>query len=333
MIPTRTRDTEVAYKSAAKNLIETFLRQHPDAALSTRPARELFAKWMCETSRERDWSRSYWRRCRAAIVSAVRQDMGDEEGDWMQSTLNTLDEQYRRIHGPHRRWSNRKTKLRELPLADLRLLLSKLESGQSAYGLLASRWLRANVLVGMRPTEWRDAIIDEAKRTIHVRNAKHTNGRGHGETRTLALDDLPDAEWSAILDFKRDLDTFSKANDWKKVYHQTRRELGRARVRIETTGQKIGNISLYSTRHQFVADLRASGKSSVEIAALLGHADTDTQREHYGLRARGRARPGRMAKATADDIDRVRAKAQPFSSAEIAARAASHAQRAQKDKG
>lgn len=288
----------------ARRLIAEFARQFPGATLSDRAWRRQLAAWLSKISRERDWARAYWRLCRSALVGAARQDMGAAEADWMLNEINEADRALYAIHGPHRRWSAKRGKAREVHPHDLRRIVAQLEGSQSIYAALASRWLKANMHVGLRPSEWDRAELDLGSRTLLVHNAKHTNGRAHGEARTVHLADLPQADWEEIARFSADLDSLRHAHAFTAVYDGARTALRRARKALTRQGAKIGSVSLYSTRHQFTADLRASGRTPAEIAALLGHATTDTQREHYGRRAKGRA--GRKAAADSADLARVR---------------------------
>ena len=41
-------------------------------------------------------------------------------------------------------------------------------------------------------------------------------------------------------------------------------------------------VSLYSTRHQAVANAKFAGFSDLQIAAIFGHSSTSTARRHYG---------------------------------------------------
>lgn len=62
---------------------------------------------------------------------------------------------------------------------------------KGAYDSLLSAFLSANVLVGLRPSEWEHASLvtpwEGAEAALLVRNWKTTNGRGNGEGRLLVL--------------------------------------------------------------------------------------------------------------------------------------------------
>lgn len=156
-------------------------------------------------------------------------------------------------------------------------------------------WLKAGRIAGLRPGEWRDArlLVDEEKMTAHliVKNEKHTNGRGNGVARTIDLSTLymraraDDPEnmraWEILNDHLR---TVAKHREnFRKFYVNSRNVLYRMAKDAGVT------VNLYSSRHQFVADLKAAGKSKPEIAALMGHSVDETATVHYGRKISGRA--------------------------------------------
>ncbi|WP_137890328.1 site-specific integrase [Ramlibacter sp. 2FC] len=67
----------------------------------------------------------------------------------------------------------------------------------------------------------------------------------------------------------------------------------RVSVAIGRLGRRVfkrraaGNVSAYSFRHQLASDLKASGLSSVDASAFLGHAVEDTKRQ-YGSHSQSR---------------------------------------------
>lgn len=301
----RTITTIRLYRRVSNRLVRDFLAARPDTEMSSREGRELFAAWLSKVSHERDWSKSSWRQARAAVISAVTDDIGEDEGRWLLSTINAYDRTYQAMYGVHRRWSARPVKEREMPEMEFRALLAQLDGASSMYAKLGSLWLKANLHAGLRPKEWATAQIDEVAKTLTVRNAKNTNGRSHGPTRTLHMGDLPDEEWEQVCTMAKQFAQFTETRSPEYLREKVKTAIYRARNTLREQGVKIGNISLYSSRHQFVADLRASGRPPQEIAAMLGHATTDTQRAHYGLKAKGR-RGVSTAQADPEDIARVR---------------------------
>ena len=301
----RTAATVQQYRRLSNRLVRKFLAGTPNADLSSRAGKEAFAAWLSKLSHDRDWTKSAWRQARAAVVSTIHETVGEEEAQWFLSTINSYAQVHRSRYGEHHRWTARPTKAREVPEQELRALLSEMDRSRSVYAKMGSLWLRANLHVGLRPKEWASAQIDNEQRTLTVKNAKNTNGRSHGETRTLHLADLEDDQWQLVCTMAAEFARLTENQPPENLQKKVSRAIQRARNTLRKHGVQIRNISLYSARHQFVADLRASGKSPREIAAMLGHATTDTQREHYGLRVKGRRRTG-TARADPGDVSRVR---------------------------
>ena len=50
-------------------------------------------------------------------------------------------------------------------------------------------WLRAAIVTGLRPVEWKSAqlVNNNGEYYLKIQNAKNTNGRSHGIDRTLLL--------------------------------------------------------------------------------------------------------------------------------------------------
>lgn len=193
------------------------------------------------------------------------------------------------------------------------------------YALL---FIRANLMVGLRPVEWfnsnlisylhRDAFGDykytldgeiSSSNAIEVLNAKHSSIRGNGESRTIVLETLDNRQlthlqrWLQAIEVLRtnDLDELSEAAINKKVFGS----LQRAIRRVLTKAGWIGEIpTIYSTRHQAVANAKADGQSQREIAALFGHSSTETARQHYGKKYSGYS--GRSMRAAPESVLAVR---------------------------
>jgi len=51
--------------------------------------------------------------------------------------------------------------------------------------------------------------------------------------------------------------------------------------------KRTSHATLYSMRHQFSANAKASGFTREEIAALMGHAVDTTATQHYGKKTAG----------------------------------------------
>ncbi len=146
-------------------------------------------------------------------------------------------------------------------------------------------WIKAAVYLGLRPIEWKNSEYFLEEDVIVVNNAKNTNGRAIGKTRTLSLKHYTEEEREIIL---KHLDFAKRMNDndrWKSYYQgcsnllkYTTRKIWKNKPRLPT---------LYSGRHQYSANMKASGCKKKEVAALMGHATDQTATTHYGKKIHG----------------------------------------------
>ena len=112
-------------------------------------------------------------------------------------------------------------------------------------------------LTGARPCELNGISIDG--RRIHISGAKLSHNGLRGASRTLEADgDVCNILRNALAAFKcqpRSMDSIRVA------LHQVATELfGRRKV-----------PSMYTLRHQFGSNLKASGMSAIEMAYVMGH--------------------------------------------------------------
>lgn len=185
--------------------------------------------------------------------------------------------------------------------------LEKLAHEKPTQSLLETlTFVKANLLVGLRPAEWFSARMAvyltktseggqrKNEYMLVVDNAKNTHGRSNGETREIILHDISEADLASILGFLKIVQAFQEKHIAAEqplytlnnaFYDRIKKSLRRNLVKV---GLDLKDIpAYYSTRHQLVADCKASGLSMVEIAALLGHGAIQTHRKHYALQSFG----------------------------------------------
>lgn len=214
-------------------------------------------------------------------------------------------------------------------------------------------FVKANMLVGLRPIEWLGATLfcnlETKSLQMNVINAKNTHGRANGESRTLCLNDITDTNSQFLLDYlvlfnifleKKVLEFLVKQNEYSsqnsffyeqsngkigvtvipislehshtrtylknvtleqmvddkgvaqagcanKVYRAMQNEMSKKfNEYMRSIGQEITSNTkrptLYSTRHQCIANAKKDGKNPFEIAGFFGHASPETNRMHYG---------------------------------------------------
>jgi len=198
-------------------------------------------------------------------------------------------------------------KMKFISIKDLKKIDNKLKDSKNKWANPTRLWIRAGILTGLRPVEWRTINIREDKGRIDliVKNAKHTNNRAHGEQRTINLNHLKTNEINLIKQHIKVAQQMSNEEKiWEKYYQGCSNLLRYTSKKIWPKRKK--HHSLYSARHQFSANLKASGCLPVELAALMGHASDLTALTTYGRKVNGTR--GRKPEVDKNEIKNVRNK-------------------------
>lgn len=196
-------------------------------------------------------------------------------------------------------------KARKLSPADFNAIRDYLLKKKWKWARATVIWLAAGYLTGLRPTEWLGAKLiqsPDGRIMLRVENAKATNQRAHGPSRTL---DLGDIQPAMLASLRRQLAFVAKCSSpesFRNSYIACMKTLYRATRKLWPT--RTLYPCLYSARHQFCADGKAAGWSRTEIAAMMGHASDFTAARHYGRRTSGRA--GFSVRPVPSDVARVR---------------------------
>lgn len=154
--------------------------------------------------------------------------------------------------------------------------------------------LSATLVTGLRPNEWSFSEVtkhtETGREVLRVRNSKHSNGRANGEFRELFIDNLTPDERS-LIDAALAYCAVEHDSEAPKIELALKNELENARDRTLPGAKRVtSSITLYSFRHQFIADAKTTFESPVMIAALCGHSSTKTAFAHYGKRRHGNAK-------------------------------------------
>jgi len=280
--PTRTLVTEQRYRRRGGALIRQCRRELGIPAHEDLDPRQLVG-WMA--GRRTQWAARTWRQYKAWMTYHL------EHPAQVDGVHAEALERLQRLGSegcPRRSRRTSGLKPKQFSSQDRDRLRRWLEAHPSKWSDDLQRWLMVGALTGLRPEEWREAwIIDEqGEAVLRVRNAKHTNERAHGTWRHLRLGSLTTSEREQITLMIQRARLWSNAGEYERFYRgcaqllaQTCRALWPRRVRQPT---------LYSLRHQFAADAKASGITSEAIGAMMGHAAADTNIRHYGRRVAGR---------------------------------------------
>jgi integrase len=235
-----------------------------------------FAEWMLQ--QKSLWKRSTWRTTRLAVREHILKEGGPLEA------VQHFDDGHNPPGSAPGKFTTRRVK--GMPDDDLARLLDLLTDPQAqrehhlrggTYDRILAAFLRANIQVGLRPSEWdtaRLSILDDEP-LLRVQNRKTTNGRSNGTERLLSLEPGVVPSIKAMLE-ERDR-FYNLGATWAEI------QAGMA-VRIQEIRHLVTKktYTLYSTRHRFVSAAKQSGYGKQEIADMLGHASEDTASMHYG---------------------------------------------------
>jgi len=303
----KARSTVVTYERIAKTLLRRAERliQRGDLGVITDPPRMVaFAYLDVEPTISAASARLY----RAAAVYWIQQHPGEHTEDAMtllcpepseSDQFHEEDLALKRealLSTP--RGSQQKAKWLEQD--DWQRLFEALAAHTNPWSGLTRNWLLAGLLTGLRPCEWRQAAWLEPKLT--VQNAKATNGRSHGRTRTLNLVRSAPHERLIVEDLAGLL---SKLNDeeYQQAYDGVRNLLRRVARVVFKRRQTFP--SLYTPRHVFAARAKSTYKEDW-VAALMGHASPRTAQTHYARASHARNGRPLTVEPSEADIDAVR---------------------------
>jgi hypothetical protein len=292
---TKTESTKGQYRAHFFRLerrTRTSLHLTPDAAVMPQQIAATFI------DSEPDWSEATARAYRAALVF-VFDEVGDgdsmeakdmiyhvnDDGEWQLQIRERVKAERKRRKRSSPRTSAQKAK--KMSQEDLILLRNEFARSWSKWAKQTETWFFAGILTGLRPTEWQVAELATDKlgnKMLMVKNAKNTNGRAHSATRTIRLGKMPQANIDLIASQILSAQTYVKLDKFDHFYFQCRRLLCKVSDRLWP--RRIKHPTLYTARHLFSADAKTKF-DRIGVAALMGHASTDTAYNHYGKRHTG----------------------------------------------
>jgi hypothetical protein len=282
--PTRTTQTEAEYRRRARNLIHQ-CRRH----LSLTPTEVLdyrqFVGWLI--TRKSTFSRPTWRQYKASVCHVLEIEADQRGNPIAQEALESLlpiD-----VEGCVKRTKKTSgSKLKRFPIKDFHQAIKRIERSSSPWAQDLKRWMVAGMITGLRPMEWSTAELKSSGNGVIelvVQNAKATNSRAHGPTRTLFLDGLTQDERDIVAEHIERANLWHHADQYTSFYQGCAGALARTCRYLWPKRQQFP--TLYSLRHQFSADAKASGLTREELAALMGHAVDTTAGRHYGKKSAG----------------------------------------------
>ena len=307
--PTRTADTIIQYKIRRRLLIKAFMLDASIQHLRDIKTCELGA-WMI--GRKPTLAPATWRQYRSALL-CYAETSKILNYDELKEILNS--KQGESAGGAIA--SKRQQRAKSLKPDEILLIQNyfnaKIRCRDSHEMTFA--FFMACIATGLRPCEWKHARLEiiNGQAKLVVRNAKYTNGRSHGEFRTIHISA---SETAALHFIKLTLKNIKKiegygANDELFTLNYAKR--------MKTMQKQFSNmnkflfprrrkrIHLYTPRHQVVANLKALGFTKVQLAAVLGQASIETATTHYGLGRNGKGGLTVHVQPDSDDVARVEA--------------------------
>lgn len=280
--PTRIDRTEQRYRRRTRNLVAQ-CRKKLNIPNNEELDYRRFVGWLI--TQKPNWSRDTWRQYKASVVFFLEKETeaGNEIASEAMETLLPVD-----VTGCVKKTNKTSgAKQKKVPAKDYRAIIKNIQDFGSPWAEDVERWIGASMLTGLRPIEWATAKIETRNNipALIVQNAKATNGRAHGPTRTILMDGLTDDERLMIATHVQRANQWEQAGQYERFYHGCAATLSRATRRLWP--KRTSHATLYSMRHQFSANAKASGFTREEIAALMGHAVDTTATQHYGKKTAG----------------------------------------------
>ncbi len=298
--PKKTTETIQIYLKKAQGIIKKACTDLKIDTPSELDPRQLVA-WM-ELQRPQIYKKT-WRLYKSAIVCYLEQSQ-----DFSEETLSALDH-LKLLSGEDCLQTTDRTsssKLKKFPWKDFQKITDFLRTHQGKWHLPLLDWIISGSLTGLRPKEWLNSqlVQIDGSYALIIQNAKHTNGRAFGPQRTLLLDALASEEIDTIQRHVQRVYKWQQMNQYEDLYQGCALTLNYVSRKLWPRREK--HITLYSCRHQFTANAKASGFSTTEIAAMMGHAVDTTATLHYGKKTAGHELL--RVRAHQNDIEQVKQK-------------------------
>jgi integrase len=280
-----------------------------------------FAEWFL--ARRVDLKLASWHYYRAALTFFLPRIPDDDTASAL-SLIHSTDDM---VGGRNSEVSSR---VKYFASDDFDRILYHCKRYPSESNINLSNFLRANVRIGLRPTEFLTSelrIIETPEAPfgrqvwLFVCNAKYTGGQANGPVRLLDLSSMNENAISVISSCISEV----KMQDKIVGYDKWLRNLNRALSRVANSPKSAmkTKYTAYSTRHQAIANWKRM-YDPITVAALAGHAMPSTAQLHYGS-VKNAWPDDRLAnmivRPSLPDVERVRKRAEM--ARRIGARAAS----------
>lgn len=309
LIRTQTDGTRIRYTARAKNFVMKFERDTNFSVIEH--SSEFISYLITNTTNKTD---ANWRQIKASCVYYFTQTGLNELANEIELISNghTVPKSLLNSTSASKKKS---VSIEEKNKINAHLMASANSANPSVYDRSTLAMFNAILVTGLRPCEWEHAELFETQLEkvpltppiLKVKNAKATNGRSFGEYRYLGLSELDELNMNFVklnlYNCNNRMDSSGKPLSYHEFYELVRIRMNRVVSKIFPRARK--RVTLYSARHQLIADLKASGMSLVEIACIVGHGNDVTATEHYGKKRVGNNRIG-LPIANAADLKNIR---------------------------
>lgn len=245
-----------------------------------------------------NWSKTTWTLYRCAVRFGFECALSDPTMTSPQSAyeeaLKALNEQTQ-THARRRGASTSALKARTISPGDLNKLRGYLfdHRKRQPLALQLIAFILASSATGLRPSEWANTeLLEDAEGVarLRVKNAKTGHGRGNGSHRTLLLNGLDQIQLGCVRAMVAIAHHHNEQPDGYPAW-QTRLRHYLARSSRAALGKRRQYPSLYTFRHQFAANAKATF-SQEGVAALMGHASASTAGRNYAKRRQAKGGVG-----------------------------------------
>lgn len=271
-------DTQTAYRSLATHFYTTRFPEIPVSALDELDEFRIIGALLRAAPEYRP---DYFRRLRNALAM----DQRHRGHFWIAQEINRTLNPVTVLGLPRKRKQARRQRISDDDFAKwVMALLAKGQKVEAGALMLIS-------MTGARPCELNDISIEGTR--ISILGAKHSHGGLRGADRMLEADeDFCQLVCNALEAFRSDARSLDSI---RMAIHEAAKE-------VFSRGKPP---SMYTLRHQFGANLKASGMSRAQMAYVMGHQATDSI-GRYGDKRFGRAEAVKVRPATDADLTQIR---------------------------
>lgn len=266
--------------------------KHPSDPLKTERVMSLLhaIKW-CVQFHVPQWSASTWRMHRCGYMmllnankqsNRITEDVYKEHFSLMYTKATPLKKSERVKKTSAKRKKN--VSLEHIAMIDQYIK----DNPNRVWGQALGVWMKASIVTGLRPNEWSTAEIirDESRFLLRSKNFKYNEKRSYAEYRELDLSMLPD-EWLHHVRQQIALVAYFKELGQLLDHYRGCSAL-LLDINKKLWPRRKMNVQLYTGRHQFSANAKASSTcSDKERAAMMGHKTTKTATINYGKGVHG----------------------------------------------